>query len=97
MGDGIMVEEHKIGIPELYSEVRVIGDKLTEYINRQDVQSTSLAHRVQELEKDLLDLKADRAAHEAEKRANSRQVWMATLTAFIFPLVLLGLGLLIAK
>jgi hypothetical protein len=97
MGNGVMVEKHEIGIPELYGEVRIIGDKLTEYINRQDVQSTSLAHRVQELEKDLLDIKACQQADKAEKRANARQVWMATLTAFIFPLVLLGLGLLIAR
>lgn len=97
MGDGTMVEEHKIGIPELYGEVRIIGDKLTEYINRQDVQSTSLGHRVSELEKDLAEVKASQQADKAEKKAFSRQLWLSTLTALFFPIILLVLGLVIAK
>jgi uncharacterized membrane protein len=97
MGDGIMVEEHKIGIPELYSEVRTIGDKLTEYINRQDVQFTSQGHRLSELEKDVNELKAQYQADHAEKKALARQLWMSTLTALFFPVILLVLGLVIAK
>jgi len=97
MGDGIMVEEHKIGIPELYGEVRIIGDKLTEYINRQDVQSTSLTHRVVELEKDLAEVKACQQNDKTQRAATSRQLWMATLTAFLFPLILLGIGIAITK
>jgi len=97
MGDGIMVEEHKIGIPELYTEVRTIGDKLTEYINRQDVQSTSLSHRVAELEKDMTDIRANQQAEKAQRAANTRQVWMATFTSLLLPLILLGLGYAITK
>lgn len=92
-----MVEEHKIGIPELYGEVRIIGDKLTEYINRQDVQSTSIIHRVAELEKDVADIRACQQSEKAQRAANTRQVWMATLTSLLFPLVLLGLGYLATK
>lgn len=97
MGDGIMVEEHKIGIPELYGEVRIIGDKLTEYINRTDVQSTSQGHRISELEKDLAEVKACQQAEKTEKKAFSRQLWVSTLTALFFPIILLVLGLVIAK
>ena len=96
MGE-VMVEEHKIGIPELYGEVRTIGDKLTEYINRQDVQFTSQGHRLSELEKDVSDLKAQHQAEHAEKKALSRQLWLSTLTALFFPVILLVLGLVIAR
>jgi hypothetical protein len=96
MGE-VMVEKHEIGIPELYGEVRLIGDKLTEYINRQDVSSTSLTHRVAELEKDLAEVKACQQSDKAQRAQTSRQLWMATLTAFFFPLILLGIGLVIAR
>jgi hypothetical protein len=96
MGE-VMVEEHKIGIPELYGEVRTIGDKLTEYINRQDVQFTSQGHRIQELEKDLVEVKLALQSEKAEKKAFSRQLWLATLTALFFPIILLVLGLVIAR
>lgn len=96
MGE-VMVEEHKIGIPELYTEVRIVGDKLTEYINRTDVSSTSQGHRINELEKDISELKAQHQAEKAEKKALSRQLWMSTLTALFFPVILLVLGLLIAR
>lgn len=97
MGDRTMVEEHTIGIPELYTEVRIVGDKLTEYINRTDVQSTSQGHRITELEKDIAELRAQHQAETAEKKALSRQLWMSTLTALFFPVILLVLGLVIAK
>lgn len=89
---------YKIGIPELYQEIRSLGDRLQEYINRQDVTSTTQSHRIAELEKDFSDLKSKQEA-EAVRRTNTNfQIKMAFLTAFIFPIVVgVVVGLLIMK
>ena len=87
MEDPLGDEKHVIGIPELYQEMRSLGDKLTDYINRQDVASNTAAHQIDELRRDLDDLQV-RFESEQVRRANTtRQAWMATLTSLVFPVV----------
>lgn len=80
---------------ELYQEIRSLGDKLSDYMGRQDVESNSLAHRVGELEKDFTDM---RARHEAEavRRSNtSFQIKLAIATSFFFPILVMVVGALL--
>jgi hypothetical protein len=89
---------YKIGIPELYQEIRSLGDRLTEYVNRQDVTSSTQSHRIAELEKDFSDLNS-RLETETLRRSNTNfQIKMAFLTALVFPIVVgVVVALMIAK
>jgi len=92
-----MSEPMQIGIPELYQEIRSLGDRLTDYVNRQDVTSSTNTHKIGELEKDLTELKAKYEA-EAVRRSNTNfQIKMAFLTALIFPILVIVVGLLITR
>lgn len=85
---------HQIGMTELYQELRSLGDKLSEYMNRQDVESNTLGHRVAELEKDLTEMKAKHEA-EAVRRSNvGFQIKLAFATSLIFPILLMVVGAL---
>lgn len=88
---------HQIGMTELYQELRSLGDKLSEYMNRQDVESNTLGHRVAELEKDLTELKHGQEAEKVQRSAASFQIKMAIATSLVFPILVLIVGLLIAK
>lgn len=78
---------HQIGMTELYQEIRSLGDRLTEYINRQDVTSNTQSHRIAELEKDFADLKS-KLETETVRRSNTNfQIKMAFLTALVFPII----------
>lgn len=77
----------QIGIPELYQELRSLGDRLVEYINQQNVTSTTQTHHITELEKDLNEMKT-RLEAESVRRSNTNfQIKMAFLTALVFPIV----------
>lgn len=78
---------HQIGMTELYQEIRSLGDRLTEYINRQDVTSSTQNHRITELEKDFAELKSRHEAEEVRRSNTNFQIKMAFLTAFVFPIV----------
>lgn len=89
---------HQIGMTELYQELRSLGDKLSEYMNRQDVESNTLGHRVAELEKDLTELKHAQEAEKVRRSTTSFQVKMAIVTSFVFPiLVAVIVALLMTK
>ena len=89
---------HQIGMTELYQEIRSLGDRLTEYVNRQDVTSNTQSHRIQELEKDFADLKSKYETETVRRSNTNFQIKMAFLTALAFPiLVVIVGGLLIAK
>lgn len=87
---------HEIGIAELYAEIRSLSDKLTDYVNRQDREQVSLAHRVTELEKDATDLRTRLEAENIRRQQAKHQAWIATWTALIFPIVLAVLFALFA-
>lgn len=88
----------QIGIPELYQELRSLGERLVEYINRQDVTSTTQTHHIAELEKDLNEMKT-RLEAESVRRSNTNfQIKMAFLTALVFPIVVgIVVSLLLTK
>ena len=85
MGD----DKHVIGIPELYQEMRSLGDKLVDYINRQDIQSTSQNHQIDELRRDLDELKLKLEGEQIRRATATRQAWMATLSSFLFPILVI--------
>lgn len=89
---------HQIGMAELYQELRSLGDKLSDYMNRQDVESNTLQHRVGEVEKDLAEMKSRQEAEAVRRSNTSFQIKMAIATALVFPiLVAVVTALLIAK
>ena len=40
---------YKIGFVELYTELRQLGERLSEFMNKQTVQSNSMDHRIEDL------------------------------------------------
>lgn len=88
---------HQIGMTELYQELRSLGDKLSEYMNRQDVESSTLGHRVAELEKDLTEMKSKHETEEVRRANISFQIKLAVATSFVLPILVMVVGLLIAK
>lgn len=89
---------HQIGMTELYQELRSLGDKLSDYMNRQNVESNGLLHRVDELEKDLAEMKSKQEAEAVRRSNTSFQIKMAFATALLFPvLVAVIVGLLAMK
>lgn len=89
---------HQIGMTELYQELRSLGDKLSEYMNRQDVESNTLRHRVDELDKDLTELKSNLQAETVRRSNTNFQIKMAFATSLLFPiLVAVIVALMITK
>lgn len=85
---------HQIGMAELYQELRSLGDKLSDYMGRQDVESNSLVHRVSELEKDLAHMESRHEAEEVRRSNVSFQIKLAFATSLIFPIILMVVGAL---
>lgn len=78
---------HSIGMTELYTELRGLNDKFSEYIHRHDVESSTMSHEVVELRKDLTTLEA-KFENETQRRAvASKQAFWAILTSLVFPVV----------
>jgi hypothetical protein len=78
---------HSIGMTELYTEIRSLGDKMTDYINRHDVESATFGHEITELRKDLTQLEG-KFEYETQLRKNSsKQAVWAILTSLVFPVV----------
>lgn len=88
---------HSIGMTELYTEIRSLSDKLSEYVNRQDVQTTSHGHEIVELKKDLTDLTARFEAEQLRRANTARQAFWAIMTALVFPILVMVLGYYITK
>lgn len=86
---------HQIGMTELYQELRSLGDKLSDYMGRQDVESNSLSHRVSELEKDHAEMRSRQEAEEVRRSNTSFQIKLAFATSFIFPILVMIVGALI--
>ncbi len=94
----MMEPVHQIGMTELYQELRSLGDKLSEYMNRQDVESNTLRHRVDELDKDLTELKSNLQAETVRRSNTNFQIKMAFATSLLFPiLVAVIVALMITK
>lgn len=85
---------HQIGMTELYQELRSLGDKLSDYMGRQDVESNSLTHRVAELEKDLTEMKSRHEAEEVRRSNVGFQIKLTLATSLIFPILLMVVGAL---
>lgn len=78
---------HQIGITELYNEIRSLSERFTEYMSRHGVESTSVNHKITDLEKDLAEVKADLKA-EAVRRSNTAwQMKLAVASSLIFPII----------
>lgn len=94
IGDGIMSEHDgfKIGFPELYGELRQLGDKLTEYIHRQDMEINSMNHRINELTKDFEAVQARLEAERTERIGLRRQFWFSLLSSLLLPIVVVVVG-----
>lgn len=78
---------HQIGMTELYQELRALGDNLSKYMNRQDVESSTLKHRVEELEKDLNEMKSTQQAETVRRSNTNFQIKMALATSLLFPIL----------
>ncbi len=78
---------HSIGMTELYTEIRNLGDKLSDYINRHDVESSTHAHEIAELRKDLTALETKFELETQRRQTSSRQALWAILTSLVFPVI----------
>jgi hypothetical protein len=78
---------HSIGMTELYTEIRSLGDKLSEYINRHDVESATQGHEIMELRKDLTTLEGKFEYETQLRQTSSRQAVWAILTSLVFPVL----------
>jgi len=78
---------HSIGMTELYTEIRSLGDKLGDYINRHDVESSTHAHQIADLRNDLTALEVKFEAERLSRVTASRQAFWAIMTALVFPVV----------
>lgn len=89
---------HQIGMTELYQELRSLGDSLSKYMNRQDVESSTFRHRIEELEKDLTEMKSKQEAESVRRSNTNFQIKMAFATSLLFPiLVAVIVALMITK
>jgi hypothetical protein len=78
---------HQIGMTELYTEIRGLSERLTEFMSRQGVESAQLSLKVIELEKDLGELKSDLRSETVKRSTQSWQLKLAVMTSLIFPLI----------
>jgi hypothetical protein len=78
---------HQIGMTELYTEIRGLSERLTEFMSRQGVESAQLSLKVIELEKDLGELKSDLRSETVKRSTQSWQLKIAVITSLIFPLI----------
>jgi hypothetical protein len=78
---------HSIGMTELYTEIRSLGDKFSEYINRHDVESSTHAHQIADLRVDLTALEVKFEAEQLRRTLASKQAFWAILTSLVFPVL----------
>ena len=76
---------HSIGMTELYTELRGLNDKFSEYIHRHDVESSAISHEVVELRKDLTALEGKFENETQRRTLASKQAFWAILTSLVFP------------
>lgn len=78
---------HSIGMTELYTEIRSLGDKFSEYINRHDVESSTHGHLITDLRHDLTTLEAKFESEQLRRTLASKQAFWAILTSLVFPVL----------
>lgn len=78
---------HSIGMTELYTEIRSLGDKFSDYINRHDVEASTHGHEISELRKDLVALEVKFETETLQRATASRQAFWAILTSLVFPVI----------
>lgn len=78
---------HQIGMTELYTEIRGLSERLTEYMSRQGVESAQFSLKIGELEKDLTELKSELRAESMKRSTQSWQLKLAVITSLVFPLI----------
>jgi len=89
---------HQIGMTELYNEIRQLSERFTEYASRHGVESTSMNHKISELEKDLAEVRADLKAEGVRRSNTAWQMKLAVASSLIFPIIVaIVTALLISK
>ena len=88
---------HQIGMTELYTEIRSLSERLTEYMSRQGVESAQFALKIGELEKDLAKLESDIRTESVKRSSQTWQLKLAVATSLIFPLIVAFVTALILK
>lgn len=86
---------HQIGMTELYTEIRTLSERLTEYMSRQGVESAQFALKIGELEKDLAKLESEIKTEAVKRSSQSWQLKLAVITSLIFPIIVAGVTLLL--
>ena len=78
---------HQIGMTELYTEIRGLSERLTEFMSRQSVEAAQFALKIGELEKDLAELKSELRTEAIKRSSQSWQLKLAVATSLLFPLI----------
>lgn len=84
---------HSIGMTELYNEIRSLGDKFSDYVNRHDVEASTHALLIADLRVDLAALEVKFEAERLSRVTASRQAFWAIMTALVFPV---AVGIIVA-
>lgn len=87
---------HQIGMTELYNEIRALSDRFTEYTSRHSVESTSVNHKIGELEKDLAEVRADLKAEGIRRSNTAWQMKLAVASSLVFPIIVAVVTILFA-
>jgi hypothetical protein len=88
---------HSIGMTELYTEIRSLGDKFSDYTNRHDVEASGRGHDIVELRKDLTALEVKFENETQRRQTSSKQALWAILTSLVFPVVVAVVVLVITN
>lgn len=77
---------YKIGFVELYTELRQLGERLSEFMGKQTVQSNSMDHRIEDLAKDLVEMQEKMEAEKLQRDQLVKQFWLSILTSLVLPI-----------
>lgn len=81
------VNVHSIGMTELYTEIRSLGDKFSDYTNRHDVEASTRTYMIADVRADLTALEIKFETERVNRAAASKQAFWAILTSLLFPII----------
>lgn len=77
---------YRIGFVELYTELRQLGDRLSEFMSKETVQGNSRDHRIDNLAKDLIEIQERMEAEKLQRDQLVKQFWLSILTSLVLPI-----------
>lgn len=83
---------YTVGFSELYSELKILSDKLTDYMNAQNVHTAEQDFKISQMSTDLEGMQNRMDAEKGQRDALSRQFWFSLLSSLVLPIMVLLVG-----